>query len=141
MYKPFFVIDTNCFVSANLIKNSKSAKAFDTVLNYARIALSNEIFNEYTEVLYREKLDKYLTDIQRVKALSMVKRNAIFFQPVEIVNECRDPKDNKFLELAVASNAVCILTGDTDLLIMNPFRKIEILEPVRFLLDFKNLIK
>lgn len=141
MYKPFFVIDTNCFVSANLIKNSKSAKAFDTVLNYGRIALSNEIFNEYTEILYREKLDKYLTDIQRVKALSMVKRNAIFFQPVEIVNECRDPKDNKFLELAVASNAVCILTGDTDLLIMNPFRKIEILEPVRFLLDFKNLIK
>lgn len=141
MYKPFFVIDTNCFVSANLIKNSKSAKAFDTVLNYGRIALSNEIFNEYTEVLYREKLDKYLTDIQRVKALSMVKRNAIFFQPVEIVNECRDPKDNKFLELAVASNAVCILTGDTDLLIMNPFRKIEILEPAKFLLDFKNLIK
>lgn len=141
MYKPFFVIDTNCFVSANLIKNSKSAMAFDTMLNYGRIALSNEIFNEYTEVLYRKKLDKYLTDIQRVKTLSMVKRNAIFFQPVEIVNECRDPKDNKFLELALASNAVCVLTGDTDLLIMNPFRKIEILEPARFLLDFKNLIK
>lgn len=141
MYKPFFVIDTNSFVSANLIKNSNSAKAFDAVLKYGRIALSNEILHEYTEVLYRKKLDKYLTDNQREKALLLIKKNAIFFHPAELINECRDPRDNKFLELALASNAVCILTGDTDLLIMNPFRKIEILEPARFLLDFKNLIK
>ena len=141
MYKPFFVVDTNCFVSANLIKNSSSAKAFDTILKYGRIALSNEVFTEYTEVLYRKKLDKYLTDYQREMALSLIRKNAIFFNLVEHVNECRDPKDNKFLELALASNAVCILTGDADLLVLNPFRKIEILEPSKFLLDFKNLSK
>ncbi len=49
------------------------------------------------------------------------------------INECRDPKDNKYLELAVCGGANLIVTGDNDLLILNPFRRITILNIQDFL--------
>ena len=45
---------------------------------------------------------------------------------------CRDPKDDKFLELAVNGRADLILTGDNDLLVLNPFRDIPIVTPATF---------
>jgi putative PIN family toxin of toxin-antitoxin system len=136
MSKFFFVIDTNCFISANLVKNSVSAHAFDKALLMGTMALSDVVLNEYAEVLYREKLDKYLTESKRQNALKQVKRNAIFFTPVETVKDCRDPKDNKFLELALACKASCVISGDADLLVLHPFRNIPILKPADFLKEF-----
>jgi len=133
MSKTFFVVDTNCFVSANLIKNSTSALAFDKALLTGRLALSDLVLNEYTEVLYREKLDKYLNKTKRQNALKQVKRNGIIFSPIETVTDCRDPKDNKFPELALACRATCIISGDPHLLILHPYRNIPILNPGDFL--------
>ena len=58
------------------------------------------------------------------------------FLPVEIIMDCRDPKDNKFLELAISANASCIITGDKDLLVMHPFRGIPILNAFDFINKF-----
>ncbi len=52
---------------------------------------------------------------------------------IEQITDCRDPKDNKFLELAINGNATCIITGDKDLLVLHPFRGISILTPRLFL--------
>ena len=136
MIKPFFVIDTNCFISANLLISSTSAKAFDKALLSGQIALSNEIFNEYTEVMYKGKLDRYLNEEKRQKALTLIYKNSIRFDPTEIVTDCRDPNDNKFLELAITCQASCIISGDVDLLVLHPFRGIPILTPANFLLIF-----
>lgn len=133
MSRVFFVVDTNCFISANLIKNSTSAQAFGKALLTGKIALSDRVLDEYTEVLYREKLDKYLNETKRQNALTQVKRNSILFSPVETVTDCRDPKDNKFLELALACRASCIISGDPDLLVLHPFRGIPILNQTDFL--------
>jgi len=133
MSKPFFIVDTNCFISANRIKNPTSAHAFNKVLLSGRIALSDSILNEYTEVLYREKLDKYLDETKRQNALIQIKKNSIFFSPTETITDCGDPKDNKFLELALASRAFCIISGDAHLLVLHPFRGIPILSPADFL--------
>ena len=46
---------------------------------------------------------------------------------------CRDPTDDKFLELAVNGHADVIVSGDADLLALNPFRKISIIVPAAFL--------
>ena len=51
---------------------------------------------------------------------------------------CRDPDDDKFLELALLGDADCLVTGDQDLLEMIPFRGIEILRPIEFLSLFEN---
>ncbi len=139
MHKPFFVFDTNCFISANLIKDSVNAKAFDLALLNGKIAISNEVLNEYFEVLYREKLDKYLNDEKRKKALRLIEKNSILFTPVEKVTVCRDPKDDKFIELALACRAEILITGDPDLLILHPFQNIRILSPADFLRNYSAL--
>jgi uncharacterized protein len=50
----------------------------------------------------------------------------------ERIAACRDPKDDKFLELAVNGHADLILTGDKDLLVLNPFREIPIVSAATF---------
>ena len=49
------------------------------------------------------------------------------------VQECRDPRDDKFLELAVNGEASLIVTGDGDLLALDPFRDTPILTPTGYL--------
>lgn len=51
----------------------------------------------------------------------------------ELVSACRDAKDDKFLSLAISGKADLILTGDTDLLVLHPFRGIDILSPMDYL--------
>ncbi len=133
MNDSYFVVDTNCFISANLISNSPSALCFDKILREGIIAMSDSIFAEYTEVLYRKKLDKYLSSNKRKTALSFLESNAVFFNVTEKITDCRDAKDNMFLELAVACNASCIVTGDVHLLVLHPFRKIPIVNPAAFI--------
>lgn len=53
--------------------------------------------------------------------------------PLEQIEECRDPKDNKILEVAVEGKADVIVTGDKDLLVLHPFRGIPIIGPAEFL--------
>jgi predicted nucleic acid-binding protein len=69
-------------------------------------------------------------------ATAMDRAVILFFSPDESITACRDSKDNKFLELAVAANASCIITGDKDLLALNPFRGIPILNAVDFMNNF-----
>lgn len=49
------------------------------------------------------------------------------------IRACRDPRADKFLEVAVRGRADLILTGDQDLLALHPFRDIAILSPVDYL--------
>lgn len=53
--------------------------------------------------------------------------------PTEKIRACRDPKDDKFLEVAVAGDADLIISGDEDLSVLNPFRGIPIMQPAAFL--------
>lgn len=57
-------------------------------------------------------------------------------EPDEKIFVCRDPKDNKYLDLANHYNASCIITGYKDLLILHPFKNISILAAADFLKTF-----
>jgi putative PIN family toxin of toxin-antitoxin system len=50
----------------------------------------------------------------------------------ERIAACRDPADDKFLELAVNGHAALIVSRDRDLLALNPFRQIPIVTPAAF---------
>ena len=52
------------------------------------------------------------------------------------IDACRDPKDNKFLELAISTGASCVISGDQDLLVLNPFQNIPIVSAADFLKIF-----
>ena len=68
--------------------------------------------------------------------LNDIEKEALFIESVVKISECRDPKDNKFLELAVAGNADCIVTGDKDLLVLNPYCGTKIISPANFFILF-----
>ena len=91
---------------------------------------------ELAEVLSRRKLNKYLLEEERMRFLIALLKEAEMVKFVEQITVCRDVKDDKFLELAVSGRADCIVSGDGDLLTLNPFRGIAILTTREFLDNF-----
>lgn len=129
-----FVFDVNVLISAALIRQSVNAQALDFALNKGRIVISEPVLQEFEEVIFREKFDKYfLVESERFEAINRIETNALVFSPKITITACRDPKDNKYLELAVTAGASAIITGDKDLLVLHPFRNIPILSPTHFL--------
>ncbi len=128
-----FVFDTNAIISALLLKKSVSRKAFDTAQNRGQLLVSLDTLNELNEVLWREKFSKYVTEQERLQFLSALVREAELVKVTDRISECRDPKDDKFLELAVSGKADYLVSGDKDLLVLHPFRGIPIIRPDQLL--------
>jgi len=129
------VVDTNVVLSYALKPNGEAGKAFLNAMENFNILQSNETFEEFVEVINREKFSKYIPDEFREE---LIDRFAARSELVEINHTverdlCRDPKDNKFLELAVSGNAKYIISGDKDLLDIKQYKEIEILSPSQFL--------
>jgi putative PIN family toxin of toxin-antitoxin system len=124
-----FVFDTNVLLSAALLAGSIPRQAFDKALDEGRVIISVPALLELAEVLSRKKLNKYLLEEERMRFLVALLKEAELVEITEAVTDCRDVKDNKFLELAVSGQADCIVSGDEDLLVLNPFRGIPILTP------------
>jgi putative PIN family toxin of toxin-antitoxin system len=88
---------------------------------------------EFAEVLAREKLNKYLREEERMRFLIALLKETELIEITERVSDCRDENDNKFLELALSGKADCIISGDDDLLVLNPYRGVSIINPRDFL--------
>lgn len=128
-----FVLDTNCVVSAVLMKQSVSRQAFDRARALGTLLISADTLAELDAVLRREKFNKYLDEADRLQFLAGLVREAETVAITDEITDCRDPKDNKFLELAASGEADCIISGDDDLKVLHPFRGILILSPREFL--------
>lgn len=127
------VIDTSVVVSALLLPRSVPRQAFDVAAARGRLLVSDETIAELDDVLRRPQFDKYVSETQRLEFLAAFVRDAEVIDVVDEVTECRDPKDNKFLGLALSGRGSHIVTGDSDLLVLHPFRKITIVTPQSFL--------
>ncbi len=128
-----FVFDANVIISGLLFKNSNPRRAFDKALEHGEIIISTPVLKEINEVLSRKKFNKYLLDHEKKLFLALLFKQAELKEPTETIRVCRDPKDDKYLELAVSSNANFLISGDNDLLVLHPFKKVSILTPDQFL--------
>jgi len=128
-----YVFDTNTLVSALLFEHSTPGQAFRRALHQGELILSPATLEELAEVLQREKFDRYVIASEREGFLEAFVERAVFVEPTEEIEVCRDPKDDKFLEVAVSGKADYIISGDDDLVLLNPFRTIAILTPAEFL--------
>jgi putative PIN family toxin of toxin-antitoxin system len=131
-----FVFDTNTIVSALLLPESKPQQALDRALDRGKILISMPALLELNEVIARKKFDKYLSEEKRKEFLAALVKQAELLEVSEEITDCRDAKDNKFLELAVCGAADCIISGDSDLLVLHPFRGISIVQPGDFSAQF-----
>ncbi len=130
------VIDTGVFVSA-LIRRQGTTGDVLRALRDGRFTViyTTDIVVEIIDVLGRPLFrTKYHIEPDDITALvNLIRLRGELVNPGKKVTACRDPKDDKFLEAALAAGADCIVSGDTDLLDMNVFEKIPILRPAEFL--------
>src|SRR3546814_13984838 len=130
----FFVFDTKTLISAVFNETSPPALALKKARTIGTLLVSDGIIAEYLMVFAREKFNRWLSLEIRIAFIENIISNALPIQIVENIQECRDPKDDKYLSLAVSAQADAILTGDNDLSVMNPFRQTPILNASDFLL-------
>jgi putative PIN family toxin of toxin-antitoxin system len=127
------VIDTNALVSRLLLPGSIPGQAVRKAVAEARLLASDDTIIELADVLAGKKFDPYMTVRERQEFLRLFDRIAERVPIVHVIRVCRDPKDDKFLELAVNGAAQLMITGDADLLALHPFRGIDILPPAGYL--------
>ncbi|HTN01721.1 MAG TPA: putative toxin-antitoxin system toxin component, PIN family, partial [Planctomycetaceae bacterium] len=126
------MIDTNVLISAALRPASTPRCAFDLALAKGLVLISEATLSELNDVLSRPKFARYISEASRLEFLAAYIRDARVITVIESIDACRDAKDNKFLEVAVCGQATAIVTGDNDLLVLNPFRGIHVLTPEQF---------
>jgi len=129
------LIDASTIVSAALKANSLPERALLHAMTAPnRLLLSQAVEDEYREVIFRPKFDRFVAVERRQRILDVVVFAADRVEPTETVRECRDPKDDKHLELAAAGGADVIVSSDVrHLLSMHPWRGIAILSAASFL--------
>ena len=95
--------------------------------------LSFAVLAELCEVLTRKRFRRYI-DEEDIRTFIAVLTHEAEWVVVDVqLAACRDPKDDKFLELAMSGRAACIISGDSDLLVLSPFQGIPIMTPQAFL--------
>jgi len=126
------VVDTNVVLSAILFPGSVPGRALDRSQGSVVLA-SKFTLQELKEVAERSRFDRY---VEAEKWRRLVAEYVRAVAAVDIpfpIRACRDPRDDKFLEVAVHGRANLIVTGDMDLLALHPFRGIAILSPADYL--------
>jgi hypothetical protein len=95
--------------------------------------MSESTLLELITVFNRPKFDRYASSAKRRLFITAIERTEEIVVIREKIKVCRDEKDNQYLELAIDGQATCIVSGDSDLLVLNPFREIPILTIQEFL--------
>ena len=114
------VFDTNVIVSGLMLLGSPPRRAFDAARQRGHLLVSEATLEELDDVLRRPKLVGYVSEDQRLEFLAAYIRDAEDVVVAIRLRECRDPKDDKFLELAIEGRATHIVSGDQDRLTCPP---------------------
>ena len=130
------VVDTGVLVSGLIRRQGTTGEAV-RALREGRFAIiyTTPILVEIIDVLGRDPFrTKYHIEPEDITALiNLIRLRGELVTPKQTVTVCRDTKDNKFLEAALAGKADAIVSGDDDLLALNPFESIPVLRPAEFL--------
>lgn len=132
------VVDTGVLVSRLLLADSLPAQAVRKAIENGRLLVSDATMMELADVLGRSKFDAYISLADRQQFIRLLGRIAEFVTVLRPIRACRDPNDDKFLEVAVNGEADLVVSGDQDLLTMHPFMSIPILSPADYLKTPKN---
>ena len=127
------VFDASAVVSAALKIDSVPELALLRAEEVDVFALSAAVDSEITEVLSRSKFKRAIPPARRELVMAIFRDAALWYEPTVAITDCRDSKDNKYLELALAAGAQSIVSSDDDLLVLHPWRGVSILCPADYL--------
>lgn len=133
------VIDTGVLISRIVRPNSVPAEAIRVARSIGVMLVSNDTLAELADVLTRPKFDRYFQADYVQSIVNAYAANAELIEVAITIAACSDPKDDKFLALALSGSANVIVTGDSDLLALDPFQHVRILTPRAFIESFPHL--
>lgn len=128
------IIDTNLWISFLITNDFNKLDQFLDSDIY-QIVFSEELFNEFIQVVHREKFNRYFNDLNIKSLIEIINDKALFVNVVSIINVCRDVKDNFLLSLAIDGDVDYLITGDNDLLTLKYFQKTSIITINDFFLN------
>ena len=128
-----WVLDTNVLISRLLVPKGLAGQAVDHALARGILLVSEETLGELVEVLGRPKFDPYVSREDRRHFIELLGGVARLIPITRKLRACREPKDDKFLDVAVNGGAKALLTGDRDLLELDPFHGVRVVSPGDFL--------
>jgi putative PIN family toxin of toxin-antitoxin system len=126
------VLDTNVVVSGLLFPGSIPSQAILRAQT-GNVLSSASMRAELLDVFSRSRFARYATRdhrLQLANAFILATEEVLVTAPIHV---CRDPRDDKFLEAAIHGRADLIVTGDFDLLALDPFHGVRIVTPTAFL--------
>lgn len=126
------VFDTSTLIGALLFPRSNHAQTFRRIVAQHQPVASAETLQELVDVVARPKFDRYRVIAERAEFVKRYSDIVELVTVTETVTDCRDLKDNKFLELALRASVTSIISSDDDLLVLNPYRGIEVVEMTEF---------
>jgi uncharacterized protein len=128
------IIDTNVFVSSLIQRNYPYYIVSEIFSNSEfELCISDKIFEEYIEVLHREKFSKYSAFAAKTQILLRdIQKQAIKYFPTAKLKIINDIDDNKYLELAEVINANYLITGNTNDFTMKDYKETKIVTPKKF---------
>jgi len=123
------VLDTNTLISAFTNEASVSASFFRQVRETHQLLASTETIEELIKTIQKAKFNKKFEGREKQRAGLVIEYSDLVTVVLitQISTDCRDPKDNKFLSLALSGGADFIISGDLDLRVLNPYHRIRIL--------------
>lgn len=125
------VVETNVLISF-LIGKSLSGFLDKVLQQKVKVFSSSKQMIEIASVLRREKFQKYFIEQDIKEFLALLFQTFHYVKPTRKIKACRDAKDNYILEIADEGDVDYIITGDDDLLVLNPFKEIKIITPRKF---------
>jgi putative PIN family toxin of toxin-antitoxin system len=131
------VFDASSIVGALLKQGSVPERALLLARSEDTVCLSVAVEAEIRDVLSRPKFERYLPESRVLRILELITAAAIQVETINSVTDCRDTKDNKYLELALAADAEFIIASDNDLLALDPWRGIRIITPSEYVSRFE----
>lgn len=125
--KSCVLLDTSSLMAACLYPNREPASILQQTCERYQLVASIETLAELSAVISRDKFDRWQPlEVRKAWFENYLLRVKIWTVAEQVV-DCRDPKDNKFLSLALAANATVIVSSDNDLLVLHPYRGIDVL--------------
>ncbi len=126
------VFDTSTLIGAVLRPRSIPSRALELAIGAGELVASQDTLDELAQVLGRASLDRFRDPGARAEFLALYRESVTLVEVTVVVADCRDPKDNKSLSLALSAGAAVIVSSDDELRVLHPYRGIAILSPAQF---------
>lgn len=126
------VFNTSSLIPACLNPDREPAQILRRAILECDVFTSRDTFNELATVIARDKFNAWRPLGQRLMWVRLFRESVILVETITPIAACRDPKDNKFLELAISAKADVLVSSDIHLLEMHPFRGVQILQLANF---------